>query len=398
MSDLKRAQLLEDFIKAGVSESVRGTPLENALLEMCYPEPAIVADASLGDSARAMQIKSELQEALDHVTFDCPMHESAMRVIDYFTQTMPLMDVLAHLLKTEMIVPEKKASFQKFVEQVGAPETAVKAIATAIQKFDWVLIRYGRCDARLFYVNPSFQRNAKRHAEIRFTLKAEAPRERQCIVNGNSRPVFQCGQPFGLDGIEWVSWNASRLGIKAAIAELPVYVQRHALDGLYDRLGMFRDNDGGDFRWYLHDFLWQCLREPEIVCDGCRPEHVLVKYRLNQHCLGYLPAVVVDGQYVVVRTFLFLTMDGTPESRLLRSKLSIVDKYERERVSLDRLSTFLLTDVHEDKALRKALTECGCGHLFEMAERVPIAEAGRGQARAIREYLRAYKGIHLDDQ
>ena len=68
-----------------------------------------------------------------------------------------------------------------------------------------------------------------------------------------------------------------------------------------------------------------------------------------------------------MRTFLFLTMAQTPEGTLLERSL----KLTRDEITywkLHELSRFTQTDLKDDPAMRRLLSECGCGHLFELAE------------------------------
>src|SRR5207253_1733261 len=109
---------------------------------------------------------------------------------------------------------------------------------------------------------------------------------------------------------------------------------------------------------------WQSLRKPIVHPLSGQSEKVLVEYWLNAHKLGYLVAQRLDGA-VLIDTFLFLTMDGTPEGDLLHRKLKL-RRPDKEQLGLDRIQTFLLSDIQGDKELVEMLADCGCGHLFQM--------------------------------
>ena len=95
---------------------------------------------------------------------------------------------------------------------------------------------------------------------------------------------------------------------------------------------------------------------------------------------------VIDDK-VLIRTFLFLTMQGTPESRLLHDRLG-ARRHEIERLRLDELATFLDTDLADDPELTRIFTDCGCGHLFHLRKIWRRDAYKKWQhAQRIREYL-----------
>ena len=63
------------------------------------------------------------------------------------------------------------------------------------------------------------------------------------------------------------------------------------------------------------------LRFHDLVVER-QDEAYLIAYHLKDLRLGYLVARVVEGR-VVITTFLFLTMEGTPEYRLLHEQLRL---------------------------------------------------------------------------
>ena len=113
----------------------------------------------------------------------------------------------------------------------------------------------------------------------------------------------------------------------------------------------------------VHWDLVVSLRHPNIVQWQNDAFWVEERDHLN-HRLGYLLGNVVDDK-VLIRTCYFLTMQGTPEARLLHDRLG-TRRYDIERLRLDELATFLDTDLADDPELKQIFTQCGCGHLFEL--------------------------------
>lgn len=118
---------------------------------------------------------------------------------------------------------------------------------------------------------------------------------------------------------------------------------------------------------------------------GQRSDEFLVEYRLYQYVLGYFPVRRLEDK-ILVKTFLFLTMDGTPQHKLLYDKLRLM-RHEKEAMQLDTLNLFLTTDINSDPVLREVFGECGCGHLFDMAKPELRERARRGFAEDLRNYL-----------
>src|SRR6185369_8303135 len=88
---------------------------------------------------------------------------------------------------------------------------------------------------------------------------------------------------------------------------------------------------------------------------------------------------------LIITTFLFLTMQGTPEAQRLARKLKL-RRMDIEYQRLDELETFLNTDLRNDPLLAELFEECGCGHLLRLNAAQPPSE--EGYARELRKYLR----------
>jgi hypothetical protein len=116
-----------------------------------------------------------------------------------------------------------------------------------------------------------------------------------------------------------------------------------------------------------------------------------VAYEVQGKRLGYLVVTAGEG-FVGVRTFLFLTMAQTPEGRLLEKRL----KLTRDEVAywrLHELSRFTQTDLKDDPQLRRLFTECGCGHLFELAEDAHALAPTAGRITPVAAELKQYVGV-----
>jgi hypothetical protein len=67
---------------------------------------------------------------------------------------------------------------------------------------------------------------------------------------------------------------------------------------------------------------------------------------------------------IVIRTFLFITFSGTPEGQKL-SQITGLNMFDKKYLAIDRLSTFMKTDIRENPVLADLFTRAGCGDLFQ---------------------------------
>jgi hypothetical protein len=134
---------------------------------------------------------------------------------------------------------------------------------------------------------------------------------------------------------------------------------------------------------FVHLGLMTSLAELTVVDrDGDR---YLVAFHFLGIRIGYLVARVVEGM-ILITSFLLLTMEGTPEGRLLRQRLRLTRRdIEHER--LDRLETFLTPDVLADKDLVRVLEESGCGSLLALARIGFPHVAVEGRAEDLKRFL-----------
>src|SRR6202012_3373976 len=115
---------------------------------------------------------------------------------------------------------------------------------------------------------------------------------------------------------------------------------------------------------YLEAWLAHSLEGPHII--ERQGKDWFVEFRIEKKRMGYL-VVTPLRDLIAVRTFLFLTMDRTPESRLLKKKLRL-SRPEISWLGLHELSAFTKTDLKDDLELGGLFRECGCGQLFETGE------------------------------
>jgi hypothetical protein len=199
------------------------------------------------------------------------------------------------------------------------------------------------------------------------------------VIEGSKREIIAVNR-FVPRGVSLqVKFRPSAIGLQSATDDpLPVYIQRHALQRLDERLGLQANN--------VHSHLFFSLFEQPVnyvLGNGC----TLIEFKMYEYKVGYLLTTLHEDK-LVIRSFLFLTNDGTPEGRKLRA-LTGLAKYDKKYLGIDKLSTFTAYRIQEDEALSALFQEAGCSSLLDARNLEAIAAEytpARDKA-ALRKYL-----------
>ena len=222
---------------------------------------------------------------------------------------------------------------------------------------------------------------------LTFSFRAVTPEVKYALVDGERRRSYRVGFPVGEDEIYWCELEASVLGLPPG-EPFPLYVQSHTIDRIRSRL----QSTSGSFGFFVFG---NALCSPHAVRTESG-ETLLEAKSPGGRRIGYFPVESVDG-VALVKTFLFLTMEGTPESERLYQMLG-TRRRDIVHLGLDKLETFLKPDVAKDKKLAEIFEECGCGQLFELRSEFISDdelddEPDSGDAKEIKAYLAPSKAF-----
>ena len=183
------------------------------------------------------------------------------------------------------------------------------------------------------------------------------------VIDGKKREIVAVARPVPNSITLQVKFKPSAIGLTSATDEvLPVYIQRHALNRLDERLGLQANN--------VHSHLFFSLFEQPVhfvLGNGC----TLIEFNMYEYKVGYLLTTIHEDK-LVIRSFLFLTNDNTPEGRKLRQLTGLV-KHDKKYLGIDKLSTFTAYKIHEDEELSALFHEAGCGSLLDARNLQEIA-------------------------
>jgi hypothetical protein len=169
---------------------------------------------------------------------------------------------------------------------------------------------------------------------------------------------------------------------------LRVYIQHHAVERLMERTFC-------PFPNWIFDYLVHAMIYPTVIPLG--DDRYLFEYRMVDIKIGYLLAQKVEGA-LLIRTFLFITHNGTPEGRKLE-QLTGLQKEDKKYLSIDNLQALANSDIEQNKTIHDIFLKAGFAPILELCKRVrekhkdfrwlvdERAEQNTSMSRLIIEYL-----------
>lgn len=363
----------------GVSHLMAKLPdkIKKWLLEMPVTEPGVMPDAPSAGRKSADAIRTSLTRALREATttlengVTCPVTHVMTYGWGILNCFMTILVDPAWPTELRKLAAEGKALAEKFQHQEMA-----SSVIPLVGELLGAAAAHHRIDKQLISFTIDRQNTPSGRARVVVAFTLTEPQECQVEIEANRRRVFRCGGNRGPHvPLVWVEWPEDLAGVNPKGQPLQVWVQSHALRRMEERLKSLGTDQ-------THFWMWESLREPEIVSrEG---DSFTVAYHYLHHRLGYLLVRRIDDM-LVVTTFLFLTMNGTPEARMLYDALRL-RRSEIEYQHLDSLTTFTHTDLLDDPDLLAIFRQCGCGHLAEL--RAGSGKQCNAYAAELRKYLR----------
>jgi hypothetical protein len=206
------------------------------------------------------------------------------------------------------------------------------------------------------------------------------PRITRQDIEGISRPVARISWYSTDHHQNYLSVAPAHLGFDTRDKDkpLPVYIQQHVLSRFQERT-LFPPG-------LVSEYLFRILSRQEPHYYRWK-NHSLVEFLAGAHKIGYF-VVSLHTTSLVVRTFLFLTNDGTPEGRKLAAitNLHLLDK---QFLGIDEINAFLQYNIAGDAILRKLFVDAGCGSLLHYVDEY-FKE--RGQPLSSADFIHKYLG------
>lgn len=246
-----------------------------------------------------------------------------------------------------------KTGFKDFMESEDIFNDPYKVVGEVTDFIGWQLTSL---DKKIISIKISI----KMHESNTFIfmecrISGHKPEVINPTFDNNTRPAFRVGLAFD-GGNGWFDIKAGALElpyIKPDI-RIPVYIQHHAMKRLAERLDCVNS-------MMVLISLVDSICEPKCIHHKGRK---LLEFKYLEKVVGYL-VVELYHRAVVIRTFLLLTHASTPESEKLQQIIGL-EKQDITYLNLDRLSTFVHSDLRENTLLRDIFTRAGCKALLEV--------------------------------
>ncbi len=283
---------------------------------------------------------------------------------DFFTMVLTASLILPWSFENNPGVSEsvklKSAEFNATLEDT---------LRTANEKIYNVLLAFGLCENDMgkiqYYLTHNFTTNASLENGLgnSITISTYKIESSSIIVDNIPRPVIRVGYAFPDFGIDWVSIEASDLKFAGYSSDNPldVYIQSHALQRLSERIDCFHTGS-------LHYNMFLSLKFPKIFYDS--NHNILIEFRYFEVKAGYFLAEIIEDK-ILIKTFLFITNNGTPEGQKLGS-LTGLQKFDKKYLALDKLSTFMTSDIGKNEMVKELLISAGCGCLLDLYEKTSM--------------------------
>ena len=175
------------------------------------------------------------------------------------------------------------------------------------------------------------------------------------------RSAFKVCWPKSQEGIIYAEMLPSLFGEYSDPDDkpVPVYIQRHAMNRLMERLDGMR-------RYEIQYCLFDSVSKPILIRHG--KNKMLIAYKIADSKLGYLVAEYLNGA-VFIHTFLFITNNGTPEGQKL-TELTGLGKLDKKYLTIDTLNCFLRSDIAKNERLSALFRQVGCSSLLTISDAV----------------------------
>jgi len=141
---------------------------------------------------------------------------------------------------------------------------------------------------------------------------------------------------------------------------IQLFIQKHAIKRIEERLDIIFD----DLHFY---YVAMSVVETKKIRQIGENSYLIPIYFYKRK-LGYLVTLFVDT-ILVATTFLFITQEGTPEGKLL-NKLTGFKKLDKSYLCIDKLSTFVKSDIASNPELVKLLQDAQLEHLVDLHKEI----------------------------
>ncbi|HEY4789397.1 MAG TPA: hypothetical protein VIH57_25275 [Bacteroidales bacterium] len=383
-----RNLFIQKLIEVAKAVSVNGAYklLDPHLLNLIYfcrfhSTHFISGDDGINWNSQIAEIKEHLMDQLKNNYFRFDLTGKEISQYDLYGPGLSLWANLYNLVKTKNpLYAQIGEAFKDFIETDNIGEQILKAIYSVT---NFHALELSSLDKRIVSIKVEVmsRKDGNPYLHTQAKITSYKPEIIEVTIDGNTRPAFRLGFSYNGSPLNWMDCSAHALGLNylPEDAKIPVYLQHHALNRLEERLDCFC-NATRLFGLMNSVYKAKCIRY-----NG----KLLLEYYYEDDKLGYLMIELVKG-VAVVRTFLLLTHNCTPESEML-NKIIGLEKQDISFLNLDKLSTFTHSDICENTMLCDLFTRAGCKSLIDDGNKFLYKDKLIKNASAIESYFSKYQ-------
>ena len=352
----------------------------------CHPFKIVAADGYLVPDKVLSSIKKLLLPMLKTDKMSLSKYGIEMTLEDYFTVGLTLQNY-SKIIKDKVF--RNADRIKSLLNDFGYDD---EIFDTGVIQLQRLLSTIGSWESLIggytYWLDYNFKLICTHGTGIQNVLEvySQKPESIRIRINGSVRPVVRLGCGISLTGLEWITLQPSLLKIKNSTIRPPlnVYFQSHALQRMNERIDCIPIP-------LVHLYAIDSIQNAKVFYDNNR--NILIEYRLFDCKTGYFRVDVVNG-VAVVRTFLFLTQSGTPEGQLLWKNTGL-QKLDTKYLVMDKLSSFMYSDIGDNNRIRKILKDSGCQGLLDLYALINKSGA-RHPNHSISSMMLDYLGISDD--
>ena len=304
------------------------------------------------------EIRAQCTEQLRETYINISDNDEKMSLFEFYTMGVSVFQYVYYLeeskYKNASLVKELKnhcKDYNYLLEEAG----------NALEKLsDVVCFLHGDVALKIYWIMHEFNvdKNNPNGIENLMKIHCSIPEKIYDDKDNNYRPATRISVGLSQRGIGYFAFKLEEKEILLTNNKsgMGIFIQAHALHRLKERLDCLNPI-------LFQAFLISSILEGKIYKD--ENGTYLISFNVQEIKIGYLIADLNNGN-LIIRTFLFITQNGTPEGKKL-AELYGLCKQDKTYLELDKLSTFVTKDMCDDKRLSDIFQQVGCQYLLDLA-------------------------------
>jgi hypothetical protein len=345
--------------------------------------PIVEFDLNINiEASEIKKVKDALYESLKLYPVTIEDEELELNCYDYLTTGLTIYMRLFH--NTTEQLPEAKLIREK-INPLIFNLFSENNIADIISLLDLTISTgLSKLNGNMYSLTYNWKIINKKHLATVFTFHEIKNLKTDVAIEGVIRPAYRVG--WAVRG-QFIPTNIDRDSLRLNPEHYPqkieVYVQNHALHRLCERIDNIREG-------LLHMQLHACFLE--IITIKKHADKYYIDFKIdNIYKVGYFVASVVDNK-LIVKTFLLLTQEGTPEEQKLK-QLTGLSRHDIQFLNLDKFSSFFDSTLYSDEKTKALFEEAGFKPILDC---VTDYDWTTNKKSSLADRLRKYL-VHEDD-